>query len=227
MYSSFLSHVEAFSLKLSMLLCPSDEASGPLLGRSVSLLYWCEDRPLGPATFYSPESNKSMAYCTSIAPQCHTHTYSFGNTIKLCASWLYPLTCIIPYLHSISFFIFTLNHTISFFVVKGTLSLVSIWIILIPFSQPVEATHSIQYRWCTHTLTCEHTEDSCPIQSVAAVGPVRVQQREEKQRTRWAKELGNIKSECICLGSAHDAMLIRYLYFNNAERDRVWNERSS
>lgn len=81
----------ALSLQLLMLLCPSDEASRPLLGRCVSLLYWCEDRPLGPAAFYSPESNKSMAYCSLYCTrhsfsQKHTHSefciYAQGNIYK-------------------------------------------------------------------------------------------------------------------------------------------------
>lgn len=76
----FLCHLIMFlyrgsALWLLMLLCPGDEASRPLLGRCVSLLYWCEDRPLGPPAFCSPESNKSMACCSLYCTQ-----HSFTNT---------------------------------------------------------------------------------------------------------------------------------------------------
>lgn len=89
-----------------MLLCPSDEASRPLLGRCVSLLYWCEDRPLGPAAFYSPESNKSMAYCSLYCTQqsfslkhthMHSHTFSIlytkGGIYKKATLWPSVVHC--------------------------------------------------------------------------------------------------------------------------------------
>lgn len=81
----FLTTMLALAPWLLMLLCPSDEASGPLLGRCVSLLYWCEDRPLGPAAFCSPESNKSMACCSLYCTQhsCTANTLPSHAHVRL------------------------------------------------------------------------------------------------------------------------------------------------
>lgn len=160
----------SLSLQLLMLLCPSDEASGPLLGRCVSLLYWCGDRPLGPAALKSPESNKSMAYCSQY---CTLHRFSLTHdehalnmqqaTQRKTTSHQPDETCII----SVAKWEFTFYLRLPwitpflYFCVQGS-----------AFSSSMNHFNSLQSASRGHSQhsvqtdgTCSHAGDSCPLQS--------------------------------------------------------------
>ena len=184
-----------------MVLCPSDEASGPLLGRCVSLLYWCEDRPLRPepSTPLKAINLWPTVPCTLYPPKplflSHTPTdthvyypvYTTGS-VQNNNLWSLSVVCCVNFNHP-CLRCFFLCACVQMLVVKD-FCVKFLWIFLIPFSQPVEATHSIQYRQTetarTHSRMNSHTDDSCPLQGKRGGGS-------ESMRWRQAEQRGSIR----------------------------------